>query len=74
MRYVSTRGQAEPTGFLEVLLGRGRAPDGGLWLPDAWPQLLPEEIAACATRPLAETAADLLGRFSGGALDPEAVA
>jgi threonine synthase len=73
MRYVSTRGRADPAGFADVLLG-GRAPDGGLWVPEAWPQLLPDEVAACAGRPLAATAADLLARFSGGALDPEAAA
>ena len=73
MRYVSTRGGADPAGFADVLLG-GRAPDGGLWWPEAWPRLLPREVAACAARPLAATAADLLVRFSGGALDPDAAA
>ena len=73
MRFLSTRGRAEPAGFLDVLLG-GRAPDGGLWLPETWPQLQPHEIEACATRPFAETAAELLVRFCGAEIDPEAVA
>jgi threonine synthase len=72
MRYVSTRGRAQPAGFIDVLLG-ARAPDGGLWLPQTWPQLLSEDVEACAGRPLAATAADLLTRFAGGELDPRAV-
>lgn len=36
MRYVSTRG-AGPVPFSEVLTG-GVAPDGGLWVPEAWPE------------------------------------
>jgi len=38
MRYVSTRGQAGELGFADVLLA-GLAPDGGLYMPDEWPQL-----------------------------------
>ncbi len=36
--YVSTRGAAAPATFEDVLLA-GLAPDGGLYLPSAWPQL-----------------------------------
>lgn len=44
MKYVSTRGAAPAADFQEVLLA-GLAPDGGLYLPDAWPDLdsLPAE-------------------------------
>jgi threonine synthase len=38
MRYVSTRGQAPERGFADVLLG-GLAPDGGLYVPEAWAPL-----------------------------------
>ena len=38
MKYISTRGGGEPLSFEEVLLA-GLAPDGGLYLPDAWPEL-----------------------------------
>lgn len=73
MRYVSTRGRAEPAGFVDVLLG-GRAPDGGVWVPEPWPQLSPDEVAACAARSFADTAADLVLRFAGIEIDPDAVA
>ena len=36
--YISTRGGGEPQSFEQVLLA-GLAPDGGLYLPQEWPQL-----------------------------------
>ena len=44
MRYVSTRGQTPPQSFDDVLLA-GLASDGGLFLPETWPQLSDAEIA-----------------------------
>src|SRR5579859_6331559 len=38
MQFVSTRGSAPPASFSDVLLA-GLAPDGGLYLPESWPQL-----------------------------------
>jgi threonine synthase len=38
MRYLSTRGHAERKRFCEILL-EGLAPDGGLYLPERYPQL-----------------------------------
>jgi threonine synthase len=73
MRYVSTRGRAPAIGFTEALLA-GLAPDGGLYVPETWPTLRPEDIAAFAGRPYAEVAADILGRFAGDEIAPEAMA
>jgi threonine synthase len=70
MRYISTRGDAPPIGFLDAVLA-GLAPDGGLYVPETWPQLTPEEIAGFAGKPYAEVAADILGRFAGDAFAPE---
>lgn len=70
MRYISTRGGAEPAGFMEVLL-TGLAPDGGLYVPEQWPTLSSEEIAGYAGRPYAAVAADVLGRFAGDAFSAE---
>ena len=39
MLYVSTRGGAEPQRFCDILLG-GLAPDGGLYLPESYPQVV----------------------------------
>ncbi len=38
MRYVSTRGSCPPVGFDGALLG-GLAPDGGLYVPETWPEI-----------------------------------
>ena len=40
MRYVSTRGRADELGFADVLLA-GLATDGGLYVPERWPELAP---------------------------------
>jgi threonine synthase len=70
MQYVSTRGDAPPIGFIEAVLA-GLAPDGGLYVPDAWPVLTHDEIAGFAGRPYAEVAADILGRFAGDAFSAD---
>ncbi|QQG36548.1 MAG: threonine synthase [Micavibrio aeruginosavorus] len=38
IRYVSTRGPGAPSRFLDVMMA-GMAPDGGLYLPESWPEL-----------------------------------
>jgi threonine synthase len=38
MKYISTRGGGEPLEFCDILLG-GLAPDGGLYLPESYPQV-----------------------------------
>jgi threonine synthase len=75
LRYISTRnipkgGQAPPKDFEEVLL-TGLAPDGGLYLPEAWPKLDPAEIATWRDRPYQEIACRIMAPFVGGCLAPE---
>ena len=38
MKYISTRGDSTPKGFSDILL-EGLAPDGGLYLPERYPQV-----------------------------------
>ncbi len=45
MRYLSTRGHADRKQFCEILL-EGLAPDGGLYLPEVYPQVSPPTLAA----------------------------
>nr|MBP8195457.1 threonine synthase [Azonexus sp.] len=45
MRYISTRGHAAPQAFCDILLG-GLAPDGGLYLPESYPQISRAELDA----------------------------
>ncbi len=48
MRYVSTRGDAAPRSFCDILL-EGLAPDGGLYLPAHYPQIGSAELARLRT-------------------------
>jgi threonine synthase len=65
MQFVSTRGRAPKLGFSDAVLA-GLASDGGLYLPQQWPQLSPREIAGFANRPYADVAFDIISRFVDG--------
>ncbi len=73
MKYVSTRGLAPALGFSDVLLA-GLARDGGLYVPEAYPRLSPDEIAALAGLPYAEAAFRLIRPFAGGEIADAALA
>jgi threonine synthase len=64
IRYVSTRGAAPELGFADVLLA-GLASDGGLYVPNAWPDL--PDVARDAT--YAELAAAVIAPFVGDDID-----
>jgi len=74
LRYHSTRAPAANAstpadtpalGFDDVLL-TGLAPDGGLYLPETWPQLDHDTLASFAGRPYAEVAAEVMRPFMTG--------
>ena len=67
MRYVSTRGEAAPLDFVEVMLA-GLARDGGLYVPESWPVLDRATIAGFAGKPYAEVAVDVIRPFVGGSI------
>ena len=64
--FISTRGQAPRADFAQVLLA-GLAPDGGLYVPAAWPHFTPEQIAAFAGQSYQHVAFEILSRFAGDA-------
>jgi len=64
--FISTRGQAPRANFAQVLLA-GLAPDGGLYMPAAWPQFSRDEIAAFAGKSYQHVAFEILSRFVGDA-------
>ena len=70
MRYISTRGEAPPQTFTDVLLA-GLAPDGGLYVPERWPGLSAEEIAGLAGRSYVDVAARVIAPFVGDAFSPD---
>jgi threonine synthase len=65
VKYVSTRGTAPVLGFEDVLL-TGLARDGGLYVPQTWPQLSPDQISSFAGRPYHEVAYEVMAPFVGG--------
>jgi threonine synthase len=65
MNFLSTRGHAPQTSFSDVLLA-GLAPDGGLYLPQGWPQLPAAEIAAFKGARYQDVAFAILSRFTAG--------
>ena len=67
MRYVSTRGEAPPLGFMDVTLA-GLARDGGLYVPESWPKLTKGAIAGFAGRPYAEVAVEVIRPFVGDSI------
>jgi threonine synthase len=67
VQHVSTRGEALPLGFAEVMLA-GLARDGGLYVPEVWPRLEPQTIRAFAGRPYAEIAVEVISRFTGDSI------
>ena len=65
MRYISTRGDASNSPrktFTEILLG-GLAPDGGLYLPESYPQITRAELDQWRTLSYADLAFAVLSKF-----------
>ncbi|XWN32781.1 MAG: threonine synthase [Devosia sp.] len=70
MQYVSTRGGATPLSFCDAMLA-GLAPDGGLFVPDAYPRLRATDLDALVGRPYEDVALKVHNQFVAGDL-PEA--
>ena len=70
MRYISTRGEAPALNFTETALA-GLATDGGLYLPESYPQLHASTIAGLAGRTYAEAAETIISPFVGDAIPRE---
>jgi threonine synthase len=62
LRYLSTRGDASPRRFCEILL-EGLAPDGGLYLPERYPQVDAATLARWRTLPYADLAFEILALY-----------
>jgi threonine synthase len=62
VRYVSTRGDATPRRFCEILL-EGLAPDGGLYLPTRYPAVDAPTMAAWRNLSYAELAVEVLSLY-----------
>ena len=62
MNYISTRGDKTPRKFCDILL-EGLAPDGGLYLPEHYPQVTPAMLAAWRHLPYADLAFEVLSLY-----------
>jgi len=62
MRYISTRGQSAPQAFCDILLG-GLAPDGGLYLPESYPQVSRADLDAWRKLAYADLAFEILSKY-----------
>jgi threonine synthase len=69
----STNGQSPPVNLREALLA-GLAPDRGLYFPERFPQLSPDEIAAFSQLPYHEIAFRVLSKFTEGVMSDDALA
>jgi len=73
VRFLSTRGGAPPVGLGEALL-QGLAPDGGLYLPETIPRLVPTELVPPGGPDLAATAAAMLAPYAAGEIQQDELA
>jgi threonine synthase len=62
MKYISTRGQSPALSFSEILLG-GLAPDGGLYLPESYPQFNGADLSAMRGMNYRDLAFTILSRL-----------
>jgi threonine synthase len=67
VKYNSTRGDAPVLEFSDVLL-QGLARDGGLYLPETWPQFDAETIASFAGKSYEDVAFAVISPFVDGAI------
>ena len=66
MRFISTRGKEKVTGAEAIV--KGLASDGGLFVPETFPQVTQEELTAMGEMNYAERAAFILGKYLGAEL------
>jgi threonine synthase len=62
LKYTSTRGDATPRGFSEILL-EGLAPDGGLYLPQSYPRVDAATLERWRALPYAQLAFEILSLY-----------
>ena len=70
MRYVSTRGGGKPAGFSDILLG-GLMGDGGLAMPERYPQVTAADLAAWRPLGYRELAFEILRLYADDIAAPD---
>ena len=72
IRYISTRGPGDPKTFLDVMMA-GLAPDGGLYVPDSWPEFDHDILSHFAGTPYTNIAANIMAPFIGRTMTADAL-
>lgn len=72
MKYVSTRGEAPVLDFEGAMLS-GLARDGGLYLPESFPEVSGAEMLGLRGKPYAEVAFEICRRFTAGSVPDDAL-
>ncbi|MDV3347212.1 threonine synthase [Leptothoe sp. LEGE 181152] len=72
MKYHSTRGQAPVLDFADVVL-TGLARDGGLYVPESYPQFSVEQWRQLRGKPYQVVAYEVMKPFIGDAIQPDAL-
>lgn len=70
MQYRSTRGDARPRSFSDILLA-GLAEDGGLYMPETWPEFSADDWRDMRSLSYPDLTAKILSVFSSGSIDHE---
>ncbi len=70
MKYVSTRGSAPDLSFADVVM-TGLARDGGLYVPETWPQISRQDLASFEKLTYPELAVRILTPFVGDDISPD---
>lgn len=65
IRYLSTRGESTGASYDEIVL-RGLASDGGLFMPESYPQVTAEALESWRKLPYADLAFEVLRLFASG--------
>ncbi len=73
MIYISTRDSAPRVNFQSALLA-GLAPDGGLYVPEAWPRMVPAQLRELAGARYPDVAAATMAPFTTGFLAQDELA
>jgi len=71
--FSSTNGQSPAVSLRDAMLA-GQAPDRGLYFPEQFPKLAPDEIAAFAKLPYSEIAFRVLSKYTGGIIPADVLA
>ncbi len=70
MKYLSTRGEAPVLDFADVVL-TGLARDGGLYVPESYPEFSPEQWRQLRGKSYQEVACAVMQPFVGDAIQPD---